>query len=200
MIQLESNTNSNIINRAYSVESLLFRTFWINQFNRIETFLSNQTDRVNHQAKKECIDHLRCQYPRLSVVQISRLLDYTFQGNFLWILLDYFRLDDWKHQYLWLLDCLKSDAIQYVFENGVWQICLTQAASEGPSRSIKYLITYGPSEGLRERLWQQHGLVFYCGPSIYGEQTKVWEQYPFPSDWDVSCGNPEIEALKPAQS
>ena len=198
MIQLERNTNNNIINTAYSVESLLFRTLWINQFNRIEKFLSNQTVRVNHQAKRECIDYLRRQYPRLSVVQISRLLDYTFQGNFLRILLDYFLLDDWKYQYLWLLDCLKSDAIQYLYENGIWQICLTQTAPERTSRSIKYLITYGPDEVLQERLWQQHGLVFYCGPSIYGEQTKVWEQYPFPSDWDVSCGNREIEALSPA--
>lgn len=89
--------------------------------------------------------------------------------------------------------------IKYLYKNGVWQIHWnTSSRYQGiideynERKTIKFLVTSGPTGEQGQKLWEEHGIVFfsYAYPS-----SSEW-QYPFPEGADLSCNTEYLLSLK----
>ena len=165
--------------------------------------LINQIAELDWKAREACIDFLQEQYPTISREQLYSLLELIFENNLKAVLPNHFgRLGrdglTFGFPYVWLLNELEIGGIQYLFQNNIWQIHWDagdryDGILKGLKReTIKYLVTSGPIGEEEQRLWQEHGLIFF----MYAGSRWDWSEFPFAEEVDLCCHTPFLSGLK----
>lgn len=162
--------------------------------------LIKQIDYLDLDARAACVGFLIEQYPQIECEQAHKLINFIFENNFKIRLPNHFgRFADGRtfgYPYIWLLKELETGGVRYLYENGIWQIHWDAGDRYegiiGRSKTVKYLLTSGPVGDEEQRLWEEHGLIFY---EYAGATISPW-QYPFPEDANLSCSNEYLVKLK----
>lgn len=164
--------------------------------------LINQIYHLDLEALSACISFLIEQYPLMSREQAEKLIDLIFENNFKYRLPNHFgKIHDgtnFGYPFIWLLNELEVGGIQYLYQNGIWQIHWDAGdryegiIRRNQRKTIKFLVTTGPIGEQEQRLWEEHGLIFfaYADPAA-----SIW-QYPFPENADLSCNTEYLVSLK----
>lgn len=164
--------------------------------------LIKQIGYLDLEARSACISFLIEQYPRMKSEQAQKLISFIFDNNFKIRLPNHFGKSykgcEFGYPFIWLLNELEVGGIQYLYQNGIWQIHWDASnryegiIKRDDRKIVKYLLTAGPTGEEEQRLWSEHNLIFYS----YSIPTSSRWQYPFPEDADLSSDNEYLMILK----
>lgn len=127
--------------------------------------LISQIYRLDLEAREACISFLIEQYPTLSREQSNKLVHLIFENNFKVHLPNHFgricNRPNFGYPFIWLLNELEVGGIQYLYQNGIWQIhwdigdrydsIIGRGRGCDRRKTIKFLVTAGPS---CKELWE----------------------------------------------
>ena len=164
---------------------------------------------MDWKAREACVGFLEELYPSITREQSEKLIELIFENNFKSRLPNHFGKrwglnsnPEFGFPYIWLLNELEVNGIQYLYQNEIWQIHWDVSnryegiIKEHERETVKYLVTrIGPCCEEGQRFCTKHRLVFWG----YSHLGALPFEYPFPEDLDLS-GSTEFEkSLKLAE-